>query len=182
VICPSPVTFDTATIAKGSVSIVPVPVVTELSEGDGPPTLPPVHTSEIGGGPAAAPLATPPPGETVMTLQVGTCVVVVVVTVGAVGGSNSYETLKLPELVVALKAEITCCSATPRVRCADAFFVGLAVGPLDERATATGTASAAMHATPAAVAHMRRRLTRRDETPGESSNQRPSCSWLSDMA
>jgi hypothetical protein len=117
-----------------------------------------------------------------MTLHVGACVVVVVVTVGAVGGSNSYETLKLPELVVALRAEITCRSATPRVRCGDAFFVGLAVGPLDERATATGTASAAMHTTVAATTHTRRRFTRRDEPPGESSNQRPSCSWLSDMA
>ena len=89
--------------------------------------------------------------------------------------------MKLPELVVALRADISCRSATLRVTCGDAVLVGLAVGPLDERATATGTARAAMHTTLATTTHMRRLLTRRDEPAGESSNQRPSCSSLSAM-
>jgi hypothetical protein len=90
--------------------------------------------------------------------------------------------LKLPEPVVALSADITCCSAAPRVTCGDVVLAGLPVGPLDVRASPSGTASAAMQTTLAATAHTRRRLARLDWSPGGSSNQSPSCSSLSAMA
>jgi hypothetical protein len=72
---PSPVTFDVATMAKGSVSIVPWPVtvVVEVELGA------PVQISEI---------AEPDPvDELPITLHPD--VAVVVVTVGGVAGSNS---------------------------------------------------------------------------------------------
>jgi hypothetical protein len=112
-------TFDTASMAKGSVSTVPVPVTLILGLLVAVPTSP-EHTVSVpgaGGGTAFAPeppkTPTPELGMEIVW-QTGIVVVVVVVvvaTVGAVGGSNSYATLKLPALVVALSAESTACLA-----------------------------------------------------------------------
>src|ERR1700722_16533455 len=104
-------TFDTASMAKGSVSTVPVPVTLILGLLVAVPTSP-EHTVSVpgaGGGTAFAPEPpkTPTPELGMESVwQTGiVVVVVVVVVVGAVGGSNSYATLKLPALVVELSEE-----------------------------------------------------------------------------
>jgi hypothetical protein len=89
-------TFDTASMAKGSVSTVPVPVTLILGSLLATPTEP-EHTVSVpapGGGTGFTPepLATPIPelGRVIVWQTGGIVVVVVVVvaTVGAVAGSN----------------------------------------------------------------------------------------------
>jgi hypothetical protein len=100
-------------------------------------------------------------------------VVVVVATVGAVGGSNWYVTLKLPELVVALNAESTACLAALFDTC-EALGERVEEGPGPEVAKSpTGTATSAAHAATPATNPMRWRFARLRDGPLPSSIQRP---------